>query len=304
MKKNARRFRVRTPLQDNILSLLSIVSLLVLTIAAVGAVLWMLTRTGVLSYDPNLFDGQTEQTAPLHEDDSIFENLRPIIDASDTDSRADAPEIIRFSGSFSTLRALLSDLQVPDHYQARFETTLHSGDTDVKNTVHIYVSGDSYRIHRFAPGANDAGQPAEMYICDGTAVVYQDIRANTAVQFPISDAFFAEALAGIPSIASFNEIPDDQILHASYAEHDNEIVYYVLYVTPTAAGNRIVHELWISADTEFVARCNTYLCQKGDDPMDVIGKESAMLFSSSMNYTAALSERDRKRLFELPEIPS
>lgn len=304
MKNRDKRFRVHSPLQDNILSLIAIISLIALTLAAVGAVLWMLTRTGLLSYDPNLFDGQTEQTTPLYEDDGIFEILRPISDDTDTDNRTEMPEIVRFSGSFSTLRALLSDLRIPDHYQARFETTLHSGDTDVKNTVHIYRSGNSYRIHLFTPGTNVAGSPAEIYTCDGTAVVYQDVRANTVVKFPISESFSAEALAGIPSIASFNDIPDEQILHASYAEYQDEIVYYVLYVTPTAAENRIVHELWISADTEFVTRCNTYLCQKDEEPMDVIEKESARLFSSSMNYTAALSERDRQRLFVLPEIPS
>lgn len=302
MKNNPKRFRVPSPLQDNILSLIAIVSLIVLTLTAVGAVLWLLTGTGILSYDPTLFDGQPEQTTPLRENNGIFEVLRPTAESSEIGA---APsEIVRFSGSFSTLRTLLSDLQIPKSYQAQFETTLHSGETEVKNTVHIYRSGDAYRIHRFAPGSTLAGDPAEIYICDGTSVVYQDTRTDTAARFPISDSFSAEALAGIPSIASFNEIPDEQILYASYTEYENEIVYYVLYVTPTAAKNRIVHEIWISAESEFVMRCNTYLCGEHDDPMTVIDRQDAKLFSSSINYTAALSDKDRSRLFVLPELPS
>ncbi len=302
MKNSPKRFRVHSPLQDNILSLIAIVSLIVLTLAAVGAVLWMLTRTGVLPYDPNLFDGQSEQTAQLYADDGIFEILRPI--AADTDVGTDTPEIVRFSGSFSTLRTLLSDLQLPDNYQAQFETVLYTATANVKNTVQIYRSGDAYRINRYAPGSTVAANPTEIYICDGTAVVYRDVRADTAIRFPISDSFSAEALAGIPSIASFNEIPDAQILHASYTEYANEIVYYVLYVTPTAAENRIVHEIWISADTEFVMRCSTYLCRDGEDPMKVIEQDGARLFSASMNHVSALSDRELRRLFVLPEIPS
>ena len=302
MKNHSGRFRVRSPLQDNVLSLIAVVSLIVLTLTSVGAVLWMLNRTGVLSYDRNLFDGQTVQTTQLSDNDGIFEMLRP--SAAETDSVTEPSEIVRFSGSFSTLRTLLSDLQIPKDYQAQFEITLHSEGADVKHTVQIYRLGDAYRIHRFAPGTTPAGQPAEIYVCDGEAVVYQDTRTGTAAQFPISDSFSAEALAGIPSIASFNEIPDEQILHASYTEYENQIVYYVLYITPTAAENRIVHEVWISAETEFVMRCNTYLCGENDDPMEITAQNSAKLFSSVMNHTAALSDSDRRTLFVLPELSS
>ena len=212
--------------------------------------------------------------------------------------------IIRFSGSFSTLRILLSDLQIPDNYQAQFETVLHSDKKDVKTTVQIYRSGDSYRIHRYAPGATAAGSPSEIYICDGTAVVYQAARNANTARFPVSESFSPEALAGIPSIASFNKIPDDQILHAAYTEYADQIVYYVLYVTPTTAENRIVHEIWISADTELVMRCNTYLCGENEDPMQVIAQEESRLFSSTMNRVSALSDREQSKLFVLPEIPS
>ncbi len=302
MKNSTKHFRVRSPLQDNILSLIAIVSLIALTLAAVGLVLWMLIRTGVLSYDPNLFDGQTTQTAPSYADNAIFENLRPIPESAA--SEADTSDIIRFSGSFSTLRVLLSDLQIPDNYQAQFETILHTDQKDEKTTVQIYRSGDSYRIHRFAPGVTTAASPSEIYICDGTAVVYQDVRKNTAARFPVSESFSPEALAGIPSITSFNAISDEQILHASYTEYDSQIVYYVLYVTPTTAENQIVHEIWISADTELVMRCNTYLCGENEDPMQVIGQEESRLFSSTMNHVSALSEKEQNKLFTLPEIPS
>ncbi len=302
MKNSPKRFRVHSPLQDNILSLIAIVSLIVLTLAAVGGVLWMLTRAGVLSYDPNLFDGQPVQTAPLNADDAVFENLRP---SADTDiGEPDKSEIVRFSGSFSTLRTLLSDLQISDNYQAQFETTLYSDHSDQKSTVQIYRSGNSYRIHRFAPNAGNAGSPAEIYICDGTAIIYQASGSSEATRFPISESFSPEALAGIPSIASFNNIPDEQILHAAYTEYADQIVYYVLYVTPTAAENRIVHEIWISAVTELVMRCNTYLCGENEDPMQVIEQEDARLFSSVMLHAAALSDKERNRLFTLPEIPS
>ena len=170
--------------------------------------------------------------------------------------------------------------------------------------VHIYRSGASYRINRYAPGTSAAGNATDVYICNGDAVVYTDNRTKTSVQFPISESFSPEALAGIPSIESFNEIPDEQILHASYTELSGEIVYYVLYHTPTTSDNRIVHEIWISADTELVMKCNTYLCTAKDDPMQIINRDSAKLFSSQLTHVSDLSAREQQVLFSLPEIPS
>ena len=123
MKIHSKRNRIRTPLQDNILSLIAVISLILLTLAAVAGVLWMLIRFGVLTYDWNLFDPQTEETVQIGNADGIFDILRPISDETEDNSQNSA-EVVRFSGSFSTLRTLLSDLQFPDHYQAQFETIL------------------------------------------------------------------------------------------------------------------------------------------------------------------------------------
>ena len=41
MKRSPKPFRIRSPLQDNILSLTAIVTLIVLTLASVGGVLWL-----------------------------------------------------------------------------------------------------------------------------------------------------------------------------------------------------------------------------------------------------------------------
>lgn len=255
----------------------------------------------MLSYEWGLFDPQTTETVTYDKEDGVFDALRPYspdTDSTDTDS---PPEIIRFSGSFSTLRALLSDLQIQDHYSALFETVLHAETGDAVSTVRLYRSGESYRINRHAPGVSTAGSPTECYICDGTGVVYTDNRTQESIRFPISDSFSPEALAGIPSVSSFNAIPDEQVLHASYTEQNDEFLYYVLYTTPTADGEQIVHELWISAAAELVLRCNTYLCRAGDDPMKIIENSDAMLFSSNLVSVSALTDREREVLFILPE---
>ena len=300
MKNLKSRFRVRSPWLDNVLSLTAIVSLIVLTFAAVGGVLWMLLRTGILSGELWQFDPPTEETEAPIRDNGVFDALRPT--SRDSDSTGDDTSgIVRFSGSFSTLRALLSDIDAPDSYSALFETVIHANTGDSECAVRVYRSGDAYRINRYVGTLSATGNPTEYYVCDGTAVLYADNRTQTKARFPVSTAFSVEALAGIPSIASFNEISDDRILHASYAELNGEIVYYVLYTTPTALENCIVHEVWIAASTELVRQCNTYLCPDGTDPLAVIGVENHMLFSSTLVSTSPLSKQEQQTLFVLPQ---
>lgn len=299
MKKKSSGFRVRSPLQDNILSLSAILSLIALTLAAVAGVFWLLARAGVISPDWMMFDPQTEQTETAVVDGGLFDVLRPTED----EAPPPAQEIVRFSGSFSTLRALLSDLDTPDQYNTLFRTTLYSGHTPASSTIRVYRARDAFRINRHPPGTTTAGTPQETYICDGTAVMYQNLRTAETAIFPISPSFSVEALAGIPSIASFNAIPEEQILHASYTEQDGEIVYYVLYTTPTAADASIVHEVLISAISELVLQCRTYMCAPNDDPMTVIHNEDALLYASELISFARLSDREQQVLFTLPDQP-
>lgn len=300
MKNHKKRLRVHSPWLDNILSLTAIVSLIILTFAAVGGVLWMLLRTGILSGELWQFDPPTNETAVVIRDNGVFDALRPTSQNTDT-APDDTSGVVRFSGSFSTLRTLLSDIDAPDSYNALFETVIHAKTGNSECAVRVYRSGDAYRINRYIGTLSAAGKPTEYYICDGTSVLYADNRTQTEARFPISTTFSVEALAGIPSIASFNAIPDDRILHASYAELNGEIVYYVLYTTPTIHESHIIHEVWISASTELVQRCNTYLCPVGTDPFSIIGKEDRMLFSSALISTAALSRHDQQTLFILPK---
>ena len=297
MKKGEKQFRVHTPLQDNILSLTAIVSLIVLTLIAVSGVLWLLVQTGVLSYDWWHFDPPTEESVTANPADGVFDALRPGSSANEDT----ANEIIRFSGSFFTLRALLADLDAPDSYNAVFETVIYADKTASRRTVRVCRLDDSYRIEHYDDGASLQTSPTGIYVCDGTAVVYTDTQASTSARFPVSASFTVEALAGIPSIASFNAIPDEQILHASYTEMNGELVYYVLYATPTAADSQILHEIWISAETELVRRCNTYLCADGDDPFVIIADPANTVFSSELLSVSALSEKEKRDLFVLPD---
>lgn len=299
MKRSPKPFRIRSPLQDNILSLTAIVTLIVLTLASVGGVLWLMNRVGLLSYDRSLFDPPTTEAAAHPGENGVFDMLRP--GGSD---HGTAEKIIRFSGSFSTLRSLLSDLDIPDDYRASFETTLYSGNNSAVSTIHVYRSGNAFRINRHTPDILPSGMPNEVYICDGSAVVYTDTVSQKRVKLPVSDAFSMEAIAGIPSIASFNAVPDDRIFHASYTELDGEIVYYVLYTTPTSADKQIVHEIWISADTELVRRWASYLCPADADPLTVIGDSDACLSYSEMTFCAPLSDREKRGLYTLPEVIS
>lgn len=300
MKKEKSRFRVHSPLHDNILSLTAILSLFVLTLAAVGGILWMMLRTGMISGDQWLFEPPTKETVVFNHDDGVFDALRPLT-SEDQSSDEEAQRIIRFSGSFSTLRALLSDLDAPDCYNALFETVIHAASTDAVQQVRVYRFGDAYRINRYFGQTSSAGNPTEYYICDGAEVEYTDNRTKTHARFPVSQSFSVDALAGIPSVASFNEIADEQILHASYAEMNGEVVYYVLYTTPTTADQTVVHEVWISAAAELVQRCNTYLCSNGSDPLEIIANEKNRIFSSALISIAALSEREQRVMFVLPD---
>lgn len=299
MRRSPKPFRIRSPLQDNILSLTAIVTLILLTAVSVGGVLWLMNRAGLISYDRSLFEPPATETAIPPGENGVFDMLRP--GSSDP---GDAEKIIRFSGSFSTLRALLSDLDIPDDYRATFETTLYSGNSSAASTIQVYRSGNAFRINRHTPDVLPSGMPNEVYICDGSAVVFTDTASQKRVRLPVSDAFSMEAIAGIPSIASFNAVPDDRIFHASYTELDGEIVYYVLYTTPTTADTLIVHEIWISADTELVRRWASYLCPADADPLTVIGEASACLAYSEMTSCAPLTDREKKGLFTLPEITS
>ncbi|MBR5871962.1 MAG: hypothetical protein IKZ09_13090 [Clostridia bacterium] len=298
MKHNRNRFRVRSPLHDNILSLTAIVSLILLTLAAVSAILWLLVRSGMLSYDWWRFDPPTEETVVYDQADGVFDALRPGSSATADQTN----EIVRFSGSFLTLRTLLSDMNAPDDYNALFETVIYADAASAKQTVRVCRSADSYRINRYPDGTSLSGTPTEAYVCDGEAVAYTDNRAHTSVHFPVSESFSVEALAGIPSVASFNAVPDEQILHASYTELNGEIVYYVLYTTPNSTENRIVHEIWISASTELVQRCNTYLCPTDADPFAIIADGTHRIFSSTLLSVSDLSAYEKRTLFVLPEI--
>lgn len=288
--KLSRKFRVRAPLQDNILSLTAIVSMIVLTLAAVALVLWLLIRTGILTYDWTLFDPQTEQTECDPDVPSIYDVLRP--ETEDGTTPQDG-SIVRFSGDFSTLRALLSDLDTPDSYIAVFDTALHTDSGEVRTAVRVFREGDAFRIERYPNGYSLQSSPAEIYISDGKTVVYTDTTSAQRAQFAATDGFSMEALAGIPSIASFNHIPDEQILHASYAELNGEIVYYVQFTVPDANGGSILQEYWISAGTEFVMRCRT-----------VSGTETdgRTVFSSELRSVDTLSAREAELLLSLPVL--
>ena len=289
MKLN-RKFRVRAPLQDNILSLTAIVSMIVLTLAAVALVLWLLVRTGILTYDWTLFDPQTSQTEDNPDVPSIYDVLRPEEDGGETPPDG---SIVRFSGDFSTLRALLSDLDTPDSYIAVFDTALHTGSGEIRTAVRVCRQGSAYRIERYQSGYSLQSSPGEIYISDGEHIVYTDTASGERAQFAVTDGFSMEALAGIPSIASFNHIPDEQILHASYAELDGEIVYYVQFTVPDANGGSILQEYWISAGTEFVMRCRTVSGTEAD---------AKTVFSSELRSVGTLSAREADLLLSLPVL--
>ncbi|MBQ3064968.1 MAG: hypothetical protein IJC98_01890, partial [Clostridia bacterium] len=71
-------FRVRSPLQDNLLSLCGILSLIILTFSMVCLVLWLISYTEIL--DISLFQMHTETTVQGDETaaPSIYDSLRPV----------------------------------------------------------------------------------------------------------------------------------------------------------------------------------------------------------------------------------
>ena len=111
----------------------------------------------------------------------------------------------------------------------------------------------------------------------------------------MDDAFFAEALAGIPSVASFCKDTEKVIDTAAYAEIDGEIVYYVRchHLKEEEQESTIYEEYWISAERELVIRCRTYAKKDGAD-------EDSLLFSSETKGTRELTDSERATLTAIP----
>lgn len=280
-------FRVRAPWQDNILSLTAILSLLLLTLAAVVLVFWLFLRTGILSRD--IFTQMPEQTDTEAEIPSVYDILLPPEEGGGSDE-----DVVRFSGDFSVLKALLADADTTDNILAEYETVLHNGTQDSRSTVRIYISGDCYRIDRWFPSSSAANSPDETYICDGQLVFYSDNTQSASRIFPVSDSFDMASLAGIPSAASYTDVPDEQTLSASYAEIEGEVVYFVRFYIPDASGNPIMQEYWISPLAELVIRCRTYA--GAEDKTD-----AAAIYACTLKHTRALTEREKENLFVLPQ---
>lgn len=280
-------FRVRAPWQDNILSLTAILSLILLTLAAVVLVFWLFLRTGILSRD--IFTPMPEQTDTETEIPSVYDILLPPEEGGGTDE-----DVVRFSGDFSVLKALLADADTADDILAEYETVLHNGTQDSRFTVRVYVSGDRYRIDRWFPSSPTANNPDETYICDGQQIYYSDNTQSASRIFPVTEGFDLASLAGIPSAASYTDAPDEQTISAAYAEIEGEVVYYVRFYIPDASGNPIMQEYWISPTAELVIRCRTYA--GAEDTAD-----ASAIYACTLKHTRALTEREKETLFVLPQ---
>ena len=281
--KRKRSFVPRPARQDNLLSLISIVSVLLLTAAVVALILWGLYRAELFSlpaelhlfFDPAETAAETEKPAP-----SVYDILRDA--GAETDP---AIPVYRFSGDFSVLRALLAQSRPRDAWYTETETVLRAGKDESTAVVCFWRLGDSYRIER-----RTDGKTTELFISDGTRVYYKDMGRNTSRVFTLSDEFSPEAAAGIPSAASFSEVPEEQIEAASYAEIDGSLVYYVRFLHPDSGFRE---EYWISPESELVIRCRTY-----SGPIE--DENAVTVFSGDIQVSRALSDEEKETMFVIP----
>ena len=284
-------FRVRSPLQDNLLSLCGILSLIILTFSMVCLVLWLLSYTEIL--DISLFQMHTETIVQGDETaaPSIYDALRPV-ESSEADAEI---EVTRFSGDFSVLRSMLDGVDVPQSYCIEVETVVYGSSTADKQLVRIYSNGPLFRIQRYRTNLPLSSGLIEEYVCDGSQIAYTDNSTKQTKYFPISDQFSLEAIAGVPSLASFHEIADDQIKNASYARIDDQIIYYVQFqqqINETAA---LIQEYWISPESEFVIRCMTY------PPTDISTTDPGdPIYSCELVRTRVLSSYEKSTMFVIP----
>ena len=281
--RKKRTFVPRPAHQDNLLSLISIVSVLLLTFAVVALILWGLYRAELFSlpselhlfFDPAETAAETEKPAP-----SVYDILRDA--GAETDP---AIPVYRFSGDFSVLRTLLAQSKPRDAWYTETETVLRAGNKESTVVVCFWRLGDSYRIER-----RTDGKTSEIFISDGTRVYYEDAERNASRVFPLSDGFSPEAAAGIPSSASFSEIPEEQIEAASYAEIDGSLVYYVRFRHPDSGFRE---EYWISPESELVIRCRTY-----SGPME--DEDTVTVFSGDIKVSRALTDTEKNSMFDIP----
>lgn len=271
-QKERHTFRVRSDLQDNVLSLLSIVSVILGTLLVVFFMLWFLYKADILSIPlSGLFGKQGEETAEPYIEPSVIDFLKSAADGSeDPESPA-----VRFSGGFDTLYALLSEAIPADSYYMETETAFHSGEARTACTVRIWKDGQNFRISRYPVG--DPGQ-AENYLSDGAVVRYSDTASSKTASFPMSDAFSIEALAGVPSVRAFTDDASVVIDSASYTESGDEVIFFVRFHHADAQSSGITEEYWISPASELVLACRTYAGNQNSDAQSLIFSDTLLAF--------------------------
>ncbi len=289
--KNTQKKQISSALQDNVLSLIAIFSVLALTLAVVFTMLWLLDRTEIASLSDRFFPAETKPSEGNENNTpSEYDILRA--EAEGEGDGSSATEITRYSGDFSTLYALLADGEPDLSYYAEYDTSIGEGENALSYHIVLLRHEDTYRIERHP--TSDKGA-IERYVCDGESVVYTDPYTKKSATFTQNDAFFAEALAGIPTVVSFYNDIEKIIDTAACAEIDGEVVYYVRFHYADHAENEkpIYEEYWISAEREIVIRCRTY-AQNPDSG------QSTLLFSSDTVITRELTNTEKATL--IPDI--
>lgn len=289
--KDRKKRQIPSALQDNVLSLIAILSVLALTLAVVFAMLWLLDRAEIVTFSDRFFPSETEDSG---DDDDKTPSAHDILraEAESEGEGAEDMEVTRFSGDFSTLYALLASSTPDLSYYAEYETTVGTGENALSYRILLLRNEGSFRIERYPLSDIKA---IEHYVSDGQNVIYTDPHTKESATFPLDDAFFAEALAGIPSVASFCKDTEKVIDTAAYAEIDGEIVYYVRchHLKEEGQESTIYEEYWISAERELVIRCRTYAKKDGAD-------EDILLFSSETKVTRELTDSERATLTAIP----
>lgn len=279
--KDKQKRQLPSALQDNILPLIAVISVLVLTLAVVFVMLWLLDRAEIVSLSDRFFPSETDSAGEgVESTPSAYDILR-----AEAESGGNASGVVRYSGDFSTLYALLENSEPDLSYYAEFETAVGKGENSLSYRTVVTRHEEAFRIERH-PLAGAAA--TEHYVCDGKTVTYTDPSTKESATFAFSDAFFVEALAGIPSVASFCADTEKVIDTAAYAEIDGEVVYYVRFHHPAdnESSPEIYEEYWISAERELVIRCHTYAKQAGSD-------SATLLFSSETKTMRELTDTER-----------
>ena len=240
--------------KDKMLTALSVISLILAVLIALGASAYGLWRIGILSLPAPIEKllGASDD-APLTDipDDTALIGL--ITD----EMRAEFESAVSLEISEDEYLSLIENTPAANEYSVMLLSTniSLSGNRQLTKRHHITKSGDKYRVETYN---NSTGLLEMLTVCDGSYVKVTDY-ANygdpVSSTFPAGVGFTAENQAGIPSVTDFLGRDDIENLTIRMIRTATENLFSVSY---NYIGHSQVEQLYISLDKRLILMAESY----------------------------------------------